>query len=132
MLSIYLTAVLTPVFGVHHYWYRFEFAKSRGQIHFHLCAVCADKLPRRLLHKMEGGESKEVAGALAKWAWGTLSLTALRPADTPEGGLDLPNVRAPDGEWGPREDRNADALLFRSAESFLAHHIACANSYYFH
>ena len=73
----------------------FEFAKSRGQLHFYLFAIRADKQPRRILHEMEGGESQEVSDALAEWGWGNLSLTALRPADTPEICLDFPNVRAP-------------------------------------
>ena len=94
-------------------------------------AICADKQPHKLLHEMKGGESQEAADALEKWDWGALSLTAMRPADTPDGGLDLPNVRAPVGEWAPRKDSNAAALLFREAESFRAHHIDCANSYCF-
>ena len=77
---------------------------------------------------MEGGESQEVADALAKWAWGAPSLTALHPEDTPEGGLDFPNVRAPDGEWAPRKDIESESLLFREAKSPRARHIACANS----
>ena len=109
----------------------FECAKSRGKIHPHLFSICADKQPYSLLQEMEGGESQEVADELAKWARGALSLTEMRPADTPEGGLEMHNVRAPDGEWDPRKDRNADAPLFREAESFRPHHIACANSYFF-
>ncbi|CAH3158228.1 unnamed protein product [Porites lobata] len=31
----YHEKVLKPVFGVSDYWYRYEFAKSRGQIHWH-------------------------------------------------------------------------------------------------
>ena len=31
----YHKKVLKPVFGVSNYWYRYEFAKSRGQIHWH-------------------------------------------------------------------------------------------------
>ena len=69
-LSTHLKAALTPVFGVHHYWYMFEFDKSRWQIHFHLFSICADKHPHRLLREMEGGEYQEVADAPAKWACG--------------------------------------------------------------
>ena len=69
-LVLYLKEVVTPAFGVNHYWYRSEFDKSRRQIHFHLFAIFADKQPHKLLHDMEGGESQDVAGALAKWAWG--------------------------------------------------------------
>ena len=70
MLVLYLKEVLIPVFGAKHYWCRFEFAKSRGQIQFHLFAICADKQPHKLLREMEGGDSQEVADALVKWAWG--------------------------------------------------------------
>ena len=80
---------------------------------------------------MEGGEAQEVADALAKWAWGSLSLAATHPADNPEGGLDFPNVRAPGGERAPQNGRNADALLFRESGSFRENHIACADSYCF-
>ncbi len=30
------------VFGITHYWVRFEFSKSRGQIHLHLLAIIGD------------------------------------------------------------------------------------------
>ena len=110
----------------------FECAKSRGQIRFHLSAICAGKQPHILLHEMEGGDPQEVSDALAKWACGALSLTAMHAADTPEGGLDLPNARAPDGVWPPKKDSNAASLLIREAESSRPHHIARANSYCFH
>ena len=52
-LEIYIKKVSTPVFGVKHYHYRFEFDKSRGLIHFHMFAVSADNQPRRLLRYMK-------------------------------------------------------------------------------
>ena len=57
-LTIYLKAALTPVFGVHHYRHMFEFAKSRGEIHFRLFSICEDNQPNRLPREMEGGESQ--------------------------------------------------------------------------
>ena len=81
----------------------FEFAKSIGQIRFHLFAICADRQTNKLLRQAEGGESQEVADALAKWAWGALSPTVTHHGDTPEGGLDLPNVRTPDGVCAPKK-----------------------------
>ena len=118
----------------------FEFAKSRGVIHFRLFAICVVKRPRMFLRDMgdgvgrggESGESHEAADAIAKCARGTLSLTAMRHADKPEGGQDVHNVRVADGDWGPTKDRNASALLFREAESTRYRHIECANSYRFH
>ena len=81
---------------------------------------------------MTGGESHEVADAAEKWARGAPSLTALRPTDTPEGDVGFLNARAPDGEWGPREYSDADALLFREAESPRSRQIARGGPYCFH
>ena len=58
-LDIYIKEVWIPVFGVKHYWYRFEFAKSRGRIHFHMFAINEDKQPHRLLHAMKNGGAQE-------------------------------------------------------------------------
>ena len=69
-LDIYSKAVSIPVFGAKHYWYRFEFAKSRGQIHFRMFAISAGNQPKRLPHAMKNGGAQEKAGALAKWARG--------------------------------------------------------------
>ena len=81
---------------------------------------------------MEGGESQEVAAALAKWARGALSIAALHHSDTARGGLEATSVRAPDAEWGPTKDTDADAVLFRYSESFRSRRIARPNSYCFH
>ena len=131
-LDIYIKEVSIPVFGVNHYWYRFEFAKSRGQIHFHMFAINEDKQPQRLLRAIKNGGAQEKADALATWARGSLSLTAMRPAGVPNGELDITLVRAPEGEWAPPKDSNAAGLLLRDAISFREQCIACANSYCFH
>ena len=39
-----------PVFGVESYWYRQEFAKSRGMIHWHGLCWRANREPHVLLH----------------------------------------------------------------------------------
>ena len=95
-------------------------------------AICADKQPHRLVHEIKNGGAQEKADALAKWDWGSLSLTAMRPAGRPNGELDGTLVRAPDGEWAPPTDSNATGILLRGATSFREHCIACANSYCFH
>ena len=128
-LELYIKYVLIPVFGARRYWYRYEFAKSRGQINFHMCAICGDEQPHRLLHELRGGGAQEAADALASWAWGSLALTATHPASSPDGELDIALVRAPDGVWVPPQDSNAAGLLLRDATSFREHCIACANSY---
>ena len=48
---LYQEKVLKPVFGVSDYWYRYEFAKSRGQIHWHQLSWRDDRQPHQLLHE---------------------------------------------------------------------------------
>ena len=131
-LDVYIKEVSIPVFAAKHYWRRFEFDKSRGQIHFHSFAISAGKQPRRLPHALKNGGAQEKAGALATWARGSLSLAAMRPAGIPNGDLRITLFRAPDGEWAPPKDSNAAGLFLRGAISFRAHCIACDNSYFFH
>jgi len=38
----FLKTIGLEVFGIKHYWGRFEFAKSRGQIHLHLLGITDD------------------------------------------------------------------------------------------
>ena len=38
----FMNTVGKHVFGIEHYWLRYEFAKSRGQIHAHILAICKD------------------------------------------------------------------------------------------
>ena len=45
--------IMKDVFGVTDYWYRYEFAKSRGMIHWHGLCWRADKQPYQLLY--DGG-----------------------------------------------------------------------------
>ena len=115
-LDVYIKEVSIPVFAAKHYWRRFEFDKSRGQIHFHSFAISAGKQPRRLPHALKNGGAQEKAGALATWAWGSLSLTAMRPAGLPNGEIDITLARAPAGEWAPPKDSNAVGLLLRDAK----------------
>ncbi|XP_068719655.1 uncharacterized protein, partial [Montipora capricornis] len=51
------------VFGVSDYWYRYEFAKSRGQIHWHQLSWREDKQPHQLLHEAreDGCDENEYA-----------------------------------------------------------------------
>ena len=63
---MYIKEVVAPMFGAKHRWRRLEFAKSRGGIHFQMFAICADKPPHILRCEMEGGGSRDIAGAFAK------------------------------------------------------------------
>ena len=76
------------MFGVSDYWYRYEFAKSRGQIHWHQLSWREDRQPHQLLHEAhEGGcEGDEYATRLSRWAGENFAMTALHPARSDEEG----------------------------------------------
>ena len=63
----YHEKVLKLVFGVSDYWYRYEFAKSRGQIHWHKLSWREDRQPHHLLHEAceDGCEEEEYAARLS-------------------------------------------------------------------
>ena len=84
----YHEKVLKPVFGVSDYWYRYEFAKSRGQIHWHQLSWREDRQPHQLLHEAreDGCEEEEYAARLSQWADETFAMTALHPAGNAEEG----------------------------------------------
>jgi hypothetical protein len=48
------------VFGIHHYYARFEFAKSRGQIHVHILAMLGKKSSIIKLHDLIYKERDDV------------------------------------------------------------------------
>ena len=80
--------VLKPVFGVSDYWYWYEFAKSRGQIHWHQLSWREDRQPHQLLYEAHEGDcdEDECATILNQWADENLAMTALHPAGSDEEG----------------------------------------------
>lgn len=74
----WLDTVGKQVFGIKHYWIRYEFAPGRGQIHAHLLAIPEDHSIYELCHldlqQPNGAELR--AARLADWAATTLGLTA--------------------------------------------------------
>ena len=80
--------VLKPVFGVSDYWYRYEFAKSRSQIHWHQQSWRDDRQPHQLLHEAreDNCSETEYAARLSQWADENFAMTALHPAGSNEEG----------------------------------------------
>ena len=78
----YFEEVMKPVFGVDTYWYRQEFAKSRGMIHWHGLCWRKDREPHNLLHTslQEGLSDEDSAKRLAEWATSELAMTASHPS----------------------------------------------------
>lgn len=74
----WLETVGRDIFGIKHYWIRYEFAPGRGQIHAHLLAVVRDNSIYHLCHndlQQEDGLNKR-ATRLADWARSKFGLTA--------------------------------------------------------
>lgn len=67
-----------PIFGIAHYWGRFEFTPGRGQIHIHFLAIRRDQSIFRLcfedLKKNDGRRKRDER--LAQWASDEFGLTA--------------------------------------------------------
>ena len=77
-VALWLNTVGETVFGIKHYWVRFEFAPGRGQIHAHLVAITKDNDIFKLCHldlQQPNGKEKRDA-RLAKWASEKFGLTA--------------------------------------------------------
>ena len=107
----YHEKVLKPVFGVSDYWYRYEFGKSRGQIHWHQLSWRDDRQPHQLLHEAceDGCDEDEYAARLSQWADENFAMTASHPAGSDEEGQPRKNL------WPPPENREPSwaAQLFR-------------------
>lgn len=78
----YFETVMGPVFGVESFWYRQEFAKSRGMIHWHGLCWRSDREPHVLLNEAikNGLSDEESANILSSWAKSQFRMTALHPA----------------------------------------------------
>jgi Helitron helicase-like domain at N-terminus len=78
-VKLWLEKVGKPIFGIEHYWVRFEFAPGRGQIHAHLLAVSNHMSVYedcwKDMQKETGGEERR-ANRLAEWASSRYGMTA--------------------------------------------------------
>lgn len=88
-----------PVVGDDTYWYRQEFAKSKGMVQWHGLCWRSDKQPYDLLHEaiVNGLSDEHCAEKLSTWAAQNFGLTAFHPAGKDE--LGNPNRNL----WPPPE-----------------------------
>ena len=75
----YLKTVGLNVFGITHFWGRFEFAKSRGQIHLHLLGITNDAVGKNgissKLYRWKDNKERQ-SKILANWARKKFNCTA--------------------------------------------------------
>ena len=71
----WLDTVGKDVFGIKHYWARYEFAPSRGQIHVHMLCISSDQSMQEAMYELRHDEAKQ-AEVLAEWARRKIGLSA--------------------------------------------------------
>ena len=131
----YFEHVMGPVFGVDSYWYRQEFAKSRGMIHWHGLCWRADREPHVLLHDAisNGLSDEDSAKLLANWAKSEFKLTALHPAGKNDDGLPHTEFWPPPEGTAPLPPEESNPLLklfmdvSETQESIVQDHLLLSN-----
>ena len=77
-VQLWLEMVGKEIFGIEHYWVRYEFAPGRGQIHAHLLAISRDNDIYAdcytVMQEQNGITTR--AELLSEWAESTFGLTA--------------------------------------------------------
>lgn len=74
----YLNTVGRHVFGIEHYWCRFEFAKGRGQIHAHILVILSKSIQARIQERVDlaKGNREREAKYVSDWANEQFGMTA--------------------------------------------------------
>jgi hypothetical protein len=88
------------VFGIHNYYARFEFAKSRGQIHVHMLAMLGNKSSIIELNDLVYKEIHDVekqAQVADDWMTNVFGLTVIHPGRSTGGIMYRTNSRKPEG-----------------------------------
>jgi hypothetical protein len=118
----YFKYVMAQIFGLKSYWYRYEFAPSRGMIHSHGLGWRADRQPHELLYQavLDNLEEDEMAGELSRWAEQAFGMTASHPAGTDIDGFPRKDLWPPPegtAQPTPEEDNPLAKLLSDVAEN---------------
>jgi hypothetical protein len=79
-VKIWLETVGKKVFGINHYWLRYEFAPSRGQIHAHMLVISKFKDVFHQLYQMRDNQ-EEQATFIQKWLEKQFKMTCNVPQD---------------------------------------------------
>ena len=131
----YFHHIMRHIFKVEVFWYRMEFAKMRGMIHWHGMGWRSDMEPHNLLYEavMKNLPDDEIARELAQWARDCFGLTALHPAGSDPEGKPRKNLWPPPHGTAPPppEDKNPLVKLLtdvaNSQESLLEDHLLLTN-----
>lgn len=75
-LKLWLDTVGKTVFNIQHYWLRYEFAPSRGQIHAHMLAILDSNKINELLSNLPENNNQEKANLISMWLESCFNMTA--------------------------------------------------------
>jgi len=136
----YFHDVMSPAFGVSTFWYRQEFAKSRGMIHWHGLCWRSDREPHNLLNQAieEGLSDEDCANKLSNWATEQFGLTASHPAGKDDNGKPRKDLwPPPEGSAPlPPDEKNPLVKLLMdvslSQETLLEDHLLLTNRFNIH
>ena len=90
-VQIWLDTIGKHVFKIKHYWVRFEFAPSRGQIHAHMIVIADTQEMMKLISRAPSNEKK--AELLAMWVVESFAMTA--KLKIPEDDHNMENLKHP-------------------------------------
>ena len=109
----WLETVGKEIFGISHYWLRFEFTKGRGQIHGHILAITHDTGMIQAYHIAKTEEEK--TAIISEYAREKLGMTAHLPSAKPvfqednnSDNEDVPNLVERCNEEDENEDEDED------------------------
>ena len=80
-VKLWLDTVGKHIFKITHYWLRYEFAASRGQIHAHMLAISDHKKAFQVGNTYAGMNRNKQAEFLAEWTSKTLGFTSSLPVN---------------------------------------------------
>ena len=124
----YFKNVMAPVYA---YWYRQEFAKSRGMVHWHGLCWRSDKQSHQFLfHAVKRGFSDDnCVEKLAQWAESNCVITAMHPAGQNETGQSRKDLWPPPEGNAPAlpEDKNPLLKLLMDAKKVREKSRECHN-----
>ena len=113
-VEIFLDSVGKEIFGIEHYWVRYEFAPGRGQIHAHLLAISKDDKIFKLMKEDSRMQDGDILATerLAHWAKERFDLTASVPEEfddlekdeySPSVSLRFTDLRHKENDYGDYE-----------------------------
>ena len=115
-VQIFLSTYAKKQFGIDYYYVRFEFAKSRGQIHAHLVAILGNRIHfenfNALVYQYRFDPIRQ-AEVLDDWMCKVFNLTATHPGIMTNGNLDLTKIVPPEGN-APKQPKIHPASQYLS------------------